>query len=579
MTRRRAWKWAGFVVAAALALTACTTIPSAGPVNEGAGVVASTDPFVPIAEGPRADDGPTAIVSGFVKASSAGFASDFSVAKQYLTSPADTTWDPTARVIVFDSGALTPKFNRADSTVSYDIPVLATIDESGRMTEAADGTRETLTFEMARDAEGQWRISGLDDGTILAGATFDRQFTQVSLVFASVDESTQVPEMRWLPQSKVATLAARELVEGPSPWLAPAVHTGFPAASGLDVGSVVVTDGVAAVQLTADSAGTAAERSLAEEQLNLTLESLPGIQDVNVTVGGVPLGGDGSASLNPAPLPSANAAAFIGGKLGVWDGADLWTVPNEVGGLPAQSSGLAQSFGTPIAAWIVGGNTLVTSNALDSGVVTLNPADADEEPPTSPMDVDAIYQGNHLVAPTMDRHGWIWTTESAGTASVLALKTNGAKAEVAVDWLRGTTVQAVTVSRDGARIAVLSQAGGKQVLEVASIVRGADGSPLTIGEPLTVGVDLGPAIDLTWVDALTLAVLGAPAGDARSDLWLVDVGGLTTALKAVSGAVDVTAREGERSLVVVNAQGEVYARSGTDWSQVTTGPSRLAYAG
>ncbi len=148
-----------------------------------------------------------------------------------------------------------------------------------------------------------------------------------------------------------------------------------------------------------------------------------------------------------------------------------------------------------------------------------------------------------------------------------------------VDWLRGTSVQALAVSRDGARIAVLSRTGDKQSLEVASVVRGDDGAPLTIGEPLLVGVDLGPSIDLTWVDELTVAVLGGGGGDVPSDLWLVDVGGLTTAQKSVTGAVGITAREKERSLVVVDNQNQVFARSGTVWSQVGTGPTELAYSG
>ena len=82
------------------------------------------------------------------------------------------------------------------------MPVAATIDDSGRLTEAADGTRETLTFQMAQNAEGQWRIADLEDGTIIAGATFERLFSPASLIFASVDQTTEVPELRWLPQQQ-----------------------------------------------------------------------------------------------------------------------------------------------------------------------------------------------------------------------------------------------------------------------------------------------------------------------------------------------------------------------------------------
>lgn len=581
MTARRRMGSAILAVIALVALAACTTIPNSGPVNEGAGVVSSSEPFEPIAEGPRIGDAPTAVVSGFVAASSLGFQSDFTVARQFLTLEAAATWDPNEKVTVFDSGALTAKFDDETDIVTYDIPVLATIDDSGRLTEAADGTRETLTFQMEQDADGNWRISDLENGTILAGANLPRLFTQVSLVFASVDETTQVPEMRWLPRNedKLPTLAARELVEGPSDWLAPAVHTGFPPTSALAVDSVVVTDGVAAVQLTADSAGDVAERSLAQEQMQLTLAGIPGITGVKVTVGGVAIGGDDSADLKAAPLPSTDTAAFVNGRLGVWDGQDLWQVPDSVGALPDESHGVAQSFDKPTAAWIVNGSTMVSTDAIAGGTSTLEKYSAKAATPTQKMPTTTLYQGQDLIAPSADRHGWFWTTSGNDPTAFIAVSTDGTVAKIPIGWLRGTTVQALAVSRDGARIAVLSRSGGKQLLEVASIVRGADGAPLTIGEPLAVGADLGPSIDLTWVDDLTLAALGDGSGEVPNGLWLVDVGGLTTAQKSVTGAVGITAREQERSLIVVDNQNQVFARSGTVWSKVATGPSELAYSG
>jgi hypothetical protein len=194
------------------------------------------------------------------------------------------------------------------------------------------------------------------------------------------------------------------------------------------------------------------------------------------------------------------------------------------------------------------------------------------------MKTDTLYTGVSLVAPSADRHGWFWTTEHDGGSEFVAVKADGTVAKVPVGWLRATTVQAISVSRDGARIAVLSQSGGKQVLEVASIVRGDDGAPLTIGDPVQVGADLDASIDLSWVDDLTIAVLGE-GGEVPNDLWLVEVGGLTTAQKSVTGATDMTAREQERSLVIVDTNHQVFTSAGTFWSKVATGPSELAYSG
>lgn len=563
----------------ALVLGACSAIPTSGPVNEGSGVVATSPPFVPIAEGPRLGDSPTAIVSGFVGASSAGFASDFSVAREYLMGSAAVAWDPYARVTVFDSGALNPQFSEETSTVTYDVPVMSTLDADGRMTEATDGFRETLEFTMAQNADGEWRITDLDDGTLLAAASFDRGFLGVSLIFASVDETTEVPELRWLPVEKSATLAARELVEGPSETLANAVHTGFPAASGLAVDSVVVTGGVAAVQLTPESAGTPGERALAEQQMQATLRQIPGVAEVEVTVGGVPIGGDDSAALKPEPLPGQNGAALIQGRLGLWDGENMWATPDSDGAVPAESRGIAQGYGSPIAAWVVGGARVVTSEALRGGTARLEPHNVDVDPPSGSMEVTTVMEGTALIPPSMDRHGWIWSAEANDPSLLRAVTTTGASVSLEVPTLRGSSIQAMAISRDGARVAILSRNGGNQSLEVFAVVRDVDGTPLSIGEPLAVGADISSATDLSWVDPLRIAVLGEAEGDAASAMWIAHVGGLTTAGTAVRGAVSITARQGERSLVVVDDTGAVYIRAGSGWSPVSSGASEIAYSG
>ena len=250
-----------------------------------------------------------------------------------------------------------------------------------------------------------------------------------------------------------------------------------------------------------------------------------------------------------------------------------------VGGLPQGSRGIAQAFDKNTAAWIVDDSTLVDSTALADGVSSLGKYDATADAPTQAMTTRTLFEGKDLVSPSADRHGWFWTASANDPSEFVAVSAEGTVVKVPVTWLRGTSVQALSVSRDGARIAVLSRSGGKQSLDVASIVRGDDGAPLTIGEPLPAGADLGPSIDLVWVDDLTLAALGEAGGDVPNGLWLVDVGGLTTALKSVTGAVGITAREQERSLIVVDNQTQVFARSGTVWSKVATGPTELAYSG
>ncbi|WP_430868542.1 LpqB family beta-propeller domain-containing protein [Demequina aurantiaca] len=570
---------AAIAAATVFALAGCASIPDSGPVEEGGGEVPEARPILPFAEGPQAGDSPTAIVSGFLTASAAGFASDFSVAREYLSPEANNEWDPSARVVVFNSGALTPEWDEDSSNIQYSVPVAAEIDAAGTLVEAPDGTREIIDFQLSEDDQGEYRISALEDGSVIAQANFDRLFLPVPLAFASMDETTVVPDLRWLPLNNGPTWAARELIAGPSPWLASAVRTGFPPGSALDLDSVVVTDGVAAVKLNTASAGTPAERSLVQEQLTRTLTTLPGVVDVTVTVGGVALGGDGSIALEPGPLPGGTAAAIVASRLGAWDGTDMWVTPDEAGALPVTASHIAWSYQGQSAAFLVDGWTLGLSDAIYDDAEILVPMTADMEVPADELDYAELYQGERLVGPSFDRQGWVWTAETSNGGGLVAVQPGGDTAEIEARWLDGRSVQSLAVSRDGTRVVVLSREGGQQLAEVATVVRSEAGVPLTLGEPIPVGVDVTTAIDAQWIDDLTIAILGEAQEEVPSSLWIVTVGGDTMLESATVGAMSVTARHGESSLVTVGSDGSVRARVGTGWEEVLAGVTDLAYAG
>ncbi|WP_084626460.1 LpqB family beta-propeller domain-containing protein [Demequina aurantiaca] len=577
--RRMRGRLVAVVAAATLALAGCVSIPDAGPVEEGDGQVPDTNPVLPFAEGPQVGDSPTAIVSGFLTASAAGFASNFSVAREYLTPEASNEWDPSTRVLVFDSGALTPDWDEATNAIQYSVPVAAEVDSAGVLVESTDGTRVPITFQVVENSYGEYRISELDDGAVIAQANFDHLFLPVPLAFASMDTTTIVPDLRWLPQNNGPTWAARELLAGPSPWLASAVKTGFPAGAALEVDSVVVTDGIAAVQLNTESAGTPSQRSLAQEQLTRTLTTLPGVVAVTVTVGGVALGGDGSVALNPAPIPDGDAAAIVASRLGLWDGTQMWVAPDPEGFLPDSASHVARSYGGPTAAFLVNDSVLAASSAIRGGIESLEPMTPELAPPENAMEYTTLYSGNRLVGPSYDRQGWVWTAETSNNGQLVAVRPSGDQADIDARWLEGRTVQAVAVSRDGTRVVVLSREGGQQLAEVAAVVRTESGVPLTLGSPLSVGVDVTTAVDAEWINDLSFAILGEAQEEVPSSLWIATVGGETVLESATVGAKSVTARQGESSLTTVGEDGSVRTRVGTGWEEILIEVDDLEYAG
>lgn len=563
------------IAVATLALGACATIPDHGQVREGDSDVAQPAAPLPILEGPEPGASARSIVQGFLTAAAGGSVSTFDVARKFLSADASAEWDPLDHVTVFDSREVVPRFDESTGTFVYSVPVAAVVDSSGVMTEAGPDIRSDLSFTVAKDDTGELRITSLDDGILVSAADFERFFRPVNLYFSSSDRTTLVPDLRWFASNdQIATAAAKELVEGPSVWLADGVVTGFPAGSALAVDAVVVDEGKAAVSLAPGSAGNAADRSLAGEQLRATLTQLPNVQSVVATIGtGVPLGGDGSASLVAAPLPDENAVVAVEGRLGVFDGEEVKALDADGGTLPQGAHGLALGYdGSSVA--FNDSDGISFSDALSKGELT--PVQADHVvQEASEVARSALIAGKDLVNPSFDRFGWVWTAASASDGNLVVGMPGADAMTLPMPTLAGASIQAVAVSRDGARVAILSRSSGEQTLEVASIVRDASGAPLGIGNSLVVGTSLRPAVDLTWVDEDSVATLGEESGE----ISLVQIGGWTTDVTSVSTATSVTARNGLRTLLTVEGNGNLLVRSGSGWTPKATGVSDVAYAG
>ncbi len=71
--------------------------------------------------------------------------------------------------------------------------------------------------------------------------------------------------------------------------------------------------------------------------------------------------------------------------------------------------------------------------------------------------------------------------------SASSLRAEGSPIQVADAWSGATQISAMSVSRDGARIAAVVTAGGRTAVWVAGIVRGADQLPVRLGLPVQLG--------------------------------------------------------------------------------------------
>ncbi|ROS31181.1 LpqB family beta-propeller domain-containing protein [Cellulomonas sp. PhB150] len=522
-------------------LAACTSMPTSGPPVRSNVVASDEGRAAPLPEGPQAGAGPVDIVQSFLIAGANGFPDEFVTARQYLAGDARQAWKPLAGVVV--AGPLTYS-TTSKTQVTVDVPVLARVDGDGRYTEAPPDARESVTYDLVRNADGEWRISGVPDGLLLPKVVFDARFRAASIYFLSADETFLVPETRWLPQDKLPTHVMKALLAGPSPWLRDAVVTEIPDGTQLKPEAVVITGaGTAEVGLEPAATVLAAKRKLFLAQIDASLRPLPGVGSVKVTAGGVDgVILEGAATLQQGPTPDVPVEMLQAGKLVSLAGGTV---------KPVDGIGSLEGLGIRYPARDEDGDVRVGVSG-GSSLVTL---------PQGGKAGTTLLTGADLVAPSVDRFGWAWT---ATTADGLVAGRAGAKpVSITADFLQGRQVRSVRVARDGTRVAVISSGPDGVAINVGAVVRDANGAPQQIGEVIRAGSLLTDATALVWKDESTLAVVGRSAGTLA--VHLVPVSGTTSALPEVP---DLDAVAGGSVLYATSKDGMLRRYTASSWTAV-----------
>ncbi|WP_425956359.1 LpqB family beta-propeller domain-containing protein [Xylanimonas sp. McL0601] len=566
--RTRARAVAAATLAAAL-LAGCASIPTDGRVRQGGDDVARGGDIGIIAPGPAFDAEPDAIVRGFLQAAQAGPTSTtpFSVAREYLTAPAEDAWKPYSQVIVLDGVMQVESPETVDeqpdrAVVHASGTLVASVDENGVYTEEpAPSTKET-TFELTREA-GQWRITSLEDGLLMPSQFFTSTYHQTRLYFPTPDLKSWVPDVRWFPQQTWRTNAVQEILAGPPDWLGAAVAPVLPAGTALALNSVTKgPDGRYQVPLTDQvSEASGAARGLFAAQLRATLSDATG-ESAGVTL----LDRNG-----PIVPPVVDTPAFprtSGLALVLRDGR-LWNLAGrqlQVADVDADLHGLDP-----------------TALALGSGADPVVVRDGTTRIVRVTGHREVLLEGTSLVAPSVDRFGTTWSGDRTGP--IQAVLSTGGQYPVSAPWLEGRVILSLAVSPDGARIAVVSSGAGGQLVQVAGIVRDAHGVPTALPEPLTVGNPVHGVTRAVWQDEAVLALLGQE--DGAFGVYLAGVGGqggsaggLTRRLTGITDVAALSASVGSGGILALDNQGVLYLHeSSAVWPVVGQGVSLMAFPG
>ncbi|WP_150239112.1 LpqB family beta-propeller domain-containing protein [Nocardiopsis quinghaiensis] len=596
---------------AGVSMAACASVPITGPVVTGDGNGSQNDPYGGyvrlLPAGPQEGVDPAGLVSGLLQ-DMGSFEQDYEAARSYMLPETGEEWSPDGTVKVF------PDLDTVDldtqvsgdgltATVRVRSSLVATIDEGGKY---LPGDPERLLdeqFVLARedgDPDGEWRIQSLPDELVLSKLDVERTHRPFNLYFFNPEENVLVPDPVYLPVSndELAGRLLHRLVEGPSDWLDPAVHSSFSedADAELQVEDNRVTVSVA-------STGEADEFGMGA-QIAWTLRQLPEIQEFTLTVNDSEVGFPGSEG-GSADRPSPGSAYWADVSPGVTTSdtrvyysheGQLWSASDWDSGTFGEAGPVLGPLGTgeipleqfavsldeqTIAGVTTGGSAVVTSQAtsgaaarevLSDGIFTELSWDVDgnlwvvEEIP----DEDEEDEEEPIADPP-NLNG----AQPAPDSTALWLLRGGEEVvRVDVSDLGGGSIADFQVARDGARAAVVTEVDGQRSLQVGRVVEGSDGQVL-LEAFMPLADELEQVTEVSWRSADQLVVLGSREG-GTSQALLVSLDGGTSSASAgspVASMVTISGAPGH-PLVAGSDDGNIWiSNDPLNWQNVVEGGS------
>jgi hypothetical protein len=133
------------------------------------------------------------------------------------------------------------------------------------------------------------------------------------------------------------------------------------------------------------------------------------------------------------------------------------------------------------------------------------------------------------------------------------------------------------VSREGARALVISEQNGKSRVQVAGIIRNADGTPRELTSPITLAAGSEPDQGV-WVSDTMVAVMKGSAAANVSPELLSLMSGQPQQLAPWPGLVSLSAGNGPEEIYGQSAEG-IFQRLGNGWSPQLKGPVDPSFPG
>jgi hypothetical protein len=468
---------------------------------------------------PRPGESPQDIVRDFLKAGGSNERAH-TRARAYLTPTASKRWNDNGGAVIMENNIYVDA-PPGSSVVKVSGPRHGLLNEDGSYV-PAEGSYH-FSFRLTR-VDGEWRIDTPPPGLLIELSTFESAYRAYDVYFLNSTKLQVVPDVRWYaaPPDSLATLLVTALERGPSKWLADAVTSDL---TGVSLLTNIVQErdrvkvflsGLGDQQDTLSSGGFA--------QLVWTLSPLG--------VGAVEVYSDGEL-IRPPKAPdltlqqlknwqlfapdslSVNSSAYF-----VRDGA-VWTTKDAA---LAGAAGRTSFGAVSVAASVDESSVAVVRRTKTGGRVLYVGA---------PRSLRSTVSGATLSRPT-----WgsgireVWTVRDARDVMSVTRDGHAYPVDVPQEQEIGP-IRALSLSRDGARVAVVAGAAGAERLWIGVVIRDSGSAQIEGLRPLDVGDT--PVSDVSWSDAGTVVAL-THSGEQDSSLYSVDVdGGSPAVLVSTAG--------------------------------------------
>ena len=545
----------------ALLLMGCVSVPFSGDIEAGGPVDTGVDAdfdFLP--SGPSDGASQEEILAGFLAATTAS-QNNYRIARSYLAEQVAERWNPYASTLVRSRDGTVMRED--DTTLSYSVPVTASVDSVGRYSESESSAAQTLPAFRFTQESGEWRIAELGDGILISQQAFPSAFSQHTLYFYDRAFRNLVPDLRWFPaRAEVPTRIVRALLETPTGWLQEATVSAVPEGTQLAATPVEVVDGLASVDLTGEVLGLSDEaRQLLRLQLSASLRAVGGAAGVQITVDQNALEIPDFTAGAPEIVPQVDARALALTD----DGFGFVTGTGEVEGLGSLADSVAATNATQLT---LGPSRTIAALLGDGGVWLARTSTAPEV---------LLEDRPGLIGPSIDGYQFVWTVTRDGAGGIQAVELDGTVREVEATLPADSRVVALHVSRDDARVLLLLQGPAGPRLIVAGVVRDeATGVPLRLGEFRDLPITGESAIDATWVDEVRVATLTVTEDDGTL-VELHEIGGRTRSLGLPPDARQVVGGNGGvDGIRVLGAGDAIFEPRGSGWQNTGVRASFLA---